>query len=343
MGKKYAVESEFEDLHGNPADDDVELDVDLSDSENPIIKAAFGGEDENWKPPAKDDDEDEEENEDSDDEDEDELEDEEEDEDEDSDEEEDEDEDSEDDDEEEDRYSKRVTKRIEREQNLRRQSDQKVARLEKRLELRDAKDDFRDEKAKLDKKLADLRKKKAEAIDEGDTAAQVDIDEEILDIKTEIRTGQTKIEKLQEALDNDDFDDVGGDTPPAGQKWLEKYPEFHSNAKFRNAVLLADKTVAGLGLDKNTNEYYEKIEEIVGVTFPKIVKTRNVKTTVKRKRKKTPAVGGTKKAGTRRTSKTRRRRGVVRLTKADQANMRTFGMDPDNPKHVKAYAESKED
>lgn len=350
MGKKgrYAVESDFEDLHGNPAED-VDLDVDLSDSDNPIIRA-FAGEDddESWTPPADDDEleEDEEDGEEEDEED-DESEDDGEADDEES--EEDDDDEGDDDEEEEDgdeRYSKKVQKRIDRERDARRRereaSDRRYRRLEKRLELRDAKDEWRDKQSDINDKLKDLREKKTEAIEEGDTAAQVDIDEQILDLKAEIKAGKERLATLQKDLENDDAD-TGRETPPTGQRWLEKYPEFHSNPKFRNAVLRADEQVADLGLDKNTDAYYTKIEEIVGVSFPDIVKTRKPKTTVKKKRRKKPAVGGGSKAGSSaRKRTTSKRRGRVRLTKQDQANMRIFGMDPSNAEHVKAWAESKE-
>lgn len=357
MGKKYVVESQFEDLHGNPDDSDLELDVDLSDSDNPIIRAALGGEDENWKPPAKDDVEDDEEEVEGDEDDEEESEDDEDDsedeDDDDSDEDEDGDDDEDEDEDDEDdgtRYSKKVQKRIDRERELRRQekeaADRRIRKMEKKLELRDAKDEQRDKERELEGKLNDLRAKKREAIEEGSTDDQVDIDEQILDIKTEIRSGKSKIEKLEKELETEDFDDAGSATPPAGQKWLQKYPEFHSNQKFRDAVLRADQLIAQQGYDKNTDDYYAKIEEIVNVTFPEIVKKRRVKVTKRKtnKRKKRPAVSGSQKPGTRRKANTRRkRRGVVRLTKADQANMKIFGMDPSNPEHAKAYAESKED
>ena len=59
MGKKnYQIESDFDDMHGDPDDSLPEIDVDLSDSDNPIIKAALEGSDENWKPPEDDDDKD---------------------------------------------------------------------------------------------------------------------------------------------------------------------------------------------------------------------------------------------------------------------------------------------
>lgn len=355
MGNKYVVESQFEDLHGNPADE-PDLELDVSDSENPIIAAALSGADDSWEPPEDDDKEkpkkkvdDDEDDEDDD------LEDDLEDED-DSDEEDDDDEDEpeddepeddEDDDDEDEKYSKKVQKRIDRERELRRVAEQKadarIRKMERRMKLRDAKDDLRDEERKADSKLRKLRKQKVDALEEGETAKAVDIDEEILDIKSELKTKQAEVKQLEDNIDTDDGEDAG--VPAKGQEWLAKYPEFHTNAQFKDVVLSADRMVARRGLDKNTDKYYEEIEKIIEVQFPEIVKPRTVKRRTKKKkttRRKKPAVGGTQRAGTRKRTSSKRR-SVIRLTKTDQEQMRNFGLDPKNPVHAKEWAANKTD
>ena len=344
MGKrKYVVESDFEDLHGTP-DEDQDL-----DSDNPIIRAAFGEDvDEDWQPPVdEDEDSDEDENED-----EDEESDEDEDEDDESDEDSDEDDDEEsDDDDEESRYSKKVQARIDREREIRKRDVAKARRenaeLRARLDLSDARDEWREKEGELNGKLKELRAKKRDAKEEGDTDAELDIDDKILDLKAEIREGQSDLKRRQQDLKDgkfkvEDEDEDNHETPEVGQKWLGKYPEFHSNRKFRDAVLKADEMVAGLGeFDRNTNAYYEKIEEILAPAFPSIVNIRKAK--ISKKRRKKPAVGSSGKPGAKRRPGQRRRRGKIVLTKTDQRHMKIFGMDPRNPEHVKNWIENKED
>lgn len=356
MGKKYVVESDFDDLHGN-ADDAPDLELDLSDSDNPIIQAALSGEDDDWKPPAKDDEEgdedeaSEEEDTDEDDVDDDEDEDSDQDSDEDDDNDEDESDESDEDEEEEDddeKYSKNVRKRIEREREARRrdneESSRRIAKLEKKAELRDARDEFAREQSEANAKLQKLKAKKVAALDEGTTTEVVDIDDEILDIKADIKAKQIALKQQEADIDTDDDDtQQSSGTPEEGRKFLAKYPQFHTNKKFRDVLLLADKQVAARELDKNTPEYYAEIEKILRPQFPEIVK-RPVKVTTKRKkpvRKKRSAVGSTTRPGTRRARKTGTRRGVVRLTKADQQQMQIFGMDPTNPADAKAWADGK--
>lgn len=374
MSKKtgYTVESDFDDLHGDPAEP-VDLEVDLSDSDNPIIKAFIDGKDDDDYVPPKEDkddddakgkkkgkkddkfidddeeddtlvelDDDEEEEEDLDDDDEEEEEGEEEEDDDD------EEEEEEDDDEPGKKgYSKKVQARIDRERDIRLASEAtsnaRIAKLERENKLFKAQSTFKEEGIESDRKLRALRKEKAEAIDEGDTEKQVDIDDKILDIKSDRKVKQFELKQLEDSIDDEADDEAGSvGTPAAGQKWLEKYPQFHSNKKFQRGVLLADKMVAGQGLDKNTDKYYREMEKILAVQYPSIVKLTKV-TTAKNKRKaaaakkkKRGAVGGTQRAGTRRA-----RSGVVRLTKSDQEQMEIFGMDPKNVKDVKAWADSK--
>lgn len=355
MGK-YVVESQFEDLHGRQ-DDDTDLELDLNDSDNPIIKAALG-QDEDWTPPNDDDGKSKKKDDSKDDDledlhpevDEDEEEDLEDDVDEeqDEDEEEDADDDEEAEDDDDEKYSKSVKKRIDRERELRQkekaEADAKLRRMERKLELRDAKDELRDFERDTESKLRKLRKKKVDALEEGETEAAVDVDDEILDLRAELKDRQRRVKELEDNLEVDDGPDTSG-VPEAGRKWLEKYPEFHTNRQFNAVVLQADKMVAARGFDKNTEKYYQEIEKIVGIQFPEIVQKRTVKVVKKGERKGKSVVGKTQKAGVerRRSKATVTRKGRIRLTKADQDSMRMFGLDPRNPQHAKEWAANKTD
>lgn len=351
MGKKkakYVIESEFDDLHGNP-DDMPDLDLDLSDSDNPIIAAADV--DDDWQPPEDEEDDKDEEEDDGDEFEEDDTDDDSEleeldDDDTDKDLDEDDEEEEDEDDDEDEKYSRNVRARIDRERNLRlqekQQSDQRLAKLERKLKLRDAKDEFNEAKQNADSKLKSLKLKKTAAMDEGETAKVVDIDDEILDIKADLKAKELQLKQTEDSID-DDTDDTSTGTPEVGRKFLAKYPEFHTNAQFRNVLLLTDKIVAARNFDKNTEEYYAEIEKIMKPQFPKII--RGAKITKKRTKKplkrKRSAVGGTQKAGTRTGSSRRMRKGRIRLTKADQQQMEIFGMDPTNPADAKAWAQGK--
>jgi len=364
---RYTVESDFDDLHGDPAEVPG-LEVDLSDSDNPIIRAfAEGAADDDYVAP-KDDgkpkkkkkaepeddkfidddddddalvelDDDEELDEDGKPKKKDESEEEEEDEPE---EEEDEPEEEPEDEDDKKGWSKKVQKRIDREIDLRAsenaQSNQRIDKLERENKLFRATAQFDKDQSKADSDLRRLRKEKTEAIENGDTSKQVDIDDQILDIKSDRKVKQFELKQLADSIDDDTTPDGGG-TPPAGLKWLEKYPQYHTNKQFRTTVLQADKMVANRGLDRNTEKYYTEIENILRPQYPEIIKSAKTSKKPRRKapvKRKKSAVGGTQRAGTGRT-----KRGVIRLTKNDQEQMEVFGMDPKNVKDVKAWADSK--
>lgn len=365
MGKKsnYQVESDFDDLHGQP-DDAEDLEIDFSDSDNPIIQAALGNED--YTPPDDDEEkdggkkkkeesfvDDDEDDDDGleeldDDDDDDKSGDDDTDDDEDEDEDADEDDDDKDEDEDDDKkYSKNVQKRIDRERDLRtaesQASNKRIAKLEKENKLFRLQSKRKEEISESETKLRALRKQKKEALDEDDTGAVVDIDDKILDIKADQKTKDIELKQFEDSIDDDTDEGVTSNTPPAGIKWLEKYPQFHTNKQFQKTVLQADAMVSGRNFDKNDDEYYAEMEKILAPQFPQIIKIAKKTTKQKQrqaaaKKKKRGAVGSTQKAGTR---KSKTRKGVVRLTKADQQQMEIFGLDPTSPSDIKAWAEGK--
>jgi hypothetical protein len=341
MGK-YQVDSDFDDLHDDGEDEEL-------DQSNPIIKAAFQ-DDEDWESREKDDTDEDDSEDDADD---DETEDEEEDQESDSDESKDDDQDTEDDDD--SSYSKKVQQRIDRERNLRlkteRDANRRILKLENREKLRDAKDDFRTKQSEAEQALKGLRKKKRDAKEAGDSDEEIEVDEKILDIKSELRVSESEFKKLEKDLTAEpaDEDDTSGLPEPA-RKWLDKYPQFYTNNKFGRAVRLADQMVNLRGLDKNTDGYYAEIEKILAPQFPEIVKPAKQSTKGdKRKesarkelKRRRGAVGGTTKAGTRRPEG-KTRKGQKRITAGDKAMMLNFGLDPANPEHCKEWALNRTD
>jgi len=342
---RYQVESDFEDLHPESiGDDDHDLSVDLSDPDNPIVRAYEEGveRDDDWTPPDDDQDPDDEDLDgDEDDTEEDDGE---------------SDDDHDDNDDDEDgNYSRNVRKRIKREQNLREDAERRaealearLGKVEQRLSVQDSADELQKLEAETESKVKELRDRKRRALDDGDVDAQIEIDEQILDAKAELKAKQIELRTRREtASDLGDPDDrlVPSGTPKPGLAWLKKHPEFHSDSRFRNAVLGADKYVASLGYDRNTTEYYEVLERHVKGEFPDYFKPRNRKgdnvDVRSGKSRRKSAVGGTGTESGQRRGSQRTRRGQVRLTKADQENMRRFNLDPTNPEHCKQYAANK--
>lgn len=337
---KYDIESDFEDLHGTEANED-EGDVTVDLNENKIIQAAMEDSDNDLdyenddqkdddlfgdiEPQLEDEGDDEGEEE----------------------EEEGEDEVDEEEDDDDAKYSKNVKKRIDRERRranrereLREATQVRLDRIEAREDARANKDSFNEFEQETTGKLSDLRKKKAQAIEEGDTEAQMDIDDQMLDLKADLRTRKSSLDEATARLDDikDTTDGIEVDVTKLGAKaqaWIAAHPEFNTDGKFRRAVLAADNFITTSGSNPNTKKHYEKLEGLIAKDYPDYFPKKRSS-----KRNK-PAVTETGRKASKKFTGSRRR-GKVTLTSADKENMRRFSLDPSNPEHLRQYAANKE-
>ena len=342
---KYDITSDFEDLHSTDAEEDnSNVTVNLLDEDDaPAPKAEsealdyendeqkdsdlfddidpdFGDDDETLEVPEIDEEEEEDE----------------------------EVEDQEDDDDQ--KYSKNVKKRIDRERrranrerDLRQATQKRLDRIEARQDARANEDSFRQEEGEINGKLADLRKQKAQAIEEGDTDLQIDLDDQMLDLKADLRTKRAVVDEAKARLKDIEADTQDGnidiDVTKLGAKaqaWINAHPEFETDPKFRRAVLAADNFITTSGSNPNTAKHYEKLEGLIAKDYPDYFPKAKA-----RKRNKPAVTEGGRKSSKKFTGS--RRRGKVVITSADKENMRRFGLDPSNSEHLRNYAANKED
>lgn len=354
MGDKYQIDSDFGDLH-DALDDEGELGTSIVDlqGKNPIVDAALADEDDDQGDGStkdgdkgvKDDPDFEEDDDDLFGELHEEL-DEEEDDGEDG-----EQEEEEDDEEEEasddQKYSKNVKKRIDRERrraNRERQRrealESRLGKVENRLKRQADADAFAERKEEINGKLANLRKKKVEAIEEGNTEDQVELDDQILDLRTELRVEERRVKDAKETTD--DLSDVAdgidySKLAPKAQDWIGEHPEFKTDSKFKRQVIAADSYITSKGSNPNSDKHYARLEEMLQDDFPEYFDEKPKRK--KRKRRKPPVTESGRKVKVR----TRNRRGRVKITREDKQNMMRFGLDPSDPKHLREYAAVKED
>lgn len=255
------------------------------------------------------------------------------------------DEEEEDDDE---SYSTRVKKRIAREK---RRSDRlqaqlseneaRLARLEARWEAEADEKKLEETRGDIQSKLEKLRAEKREALEEGETDKLLEIDEQIFDLRADLRNAETKAkearQRLEESKRNGEvIDGIDlGKLPKQARDWINDHPEFRTDEKFRRAVLAADHYLSAKGLNHQTKEYWQRLEREVAEDFPKYFKKGKATT----RRKPVSPTAGTK--GTAQSEKTLRARGKVKITAEDKANMVRFGFDPNNRDHLREWAAAK--
>lgn len=344
--KRFDIQSQFEPLHGDPQDEGFEDEM----VDNPLTRAAKkqidreeGGRPELDIDQQFDEDEDDEDEEPDHDEDTG-LDDEEQDEDEG---EEPEVEDSDDEEDEEDSYSEKVKKRIRREkkrsdrlQNQLSETETRLARLESRWEAEADEKKLSETREQIDGKLVDLRAKKKEAIEEGDTDKVLELDEQIFDLRADLRSAESKAKEARQRLEENrgngeviDGIDLGK-LPKQARDWINDHPQFRTDDKFRRAVLAADNYLTSKGLNHQTEAYWRKLEKEVAEDFPKYFKRKP-----EIRRKPTTATAGSK--GANQSERMSRARGKVRITADDKRNMERFGLDPKNRDHLREFAAAK--
>ena len=248
---------------------------------------------------------------------------------------------------EEESYSDKVKKRIGREkkrsdrlQNQLSETEARLARLEARWEAEADDKKLTETQAQAQTKLEQLRATKREAIENGDTDKLMEIDDQIFDVRADLRNAETKAKEARQRLDETkrtgeviDGIDLGKLSKEA-RAWIDDHPQFRTDDKFRRAVLAVDNYLAAKGLNHQTKEYWEKLEREVAEDFPKYFKRKP-----EIRRKPTTTTTGSKGASV--SERSERARGKVRITADDKRNMERFGLDPKNRDHLREFAAAK--
>ena len=246
-----------------------------------------------------------------------------------------------------DDYSTKVKKRILREkkradrfQNQLSETEARLARLESRWEAEADDAKLSKVKEESETKLTGLRAQKKEALEEGDTDKVIELDEQIFDVRADLRSAETKATEARQRLDEtkrtgEVIDGIDlGKLPPKSREWIDSHPQFRTDDKFRRAVLATANYLEAKGLNYQSPDYWQKLEREVSDDFPQYFKKQP---TIRRK----PASATSGSKGTGRSAEVDRKRGKVRITADDKRNMIRFNLDPDNRDHIREYAASK--
>lgn len=143
-----------------------------------------------------------------------------------------------------------------------------------------------------------------------------------------------------------------------GKRFMNANADWWDDPDFTIEQLAAKKIDSDLiadGYDPNTEEHYEELQARLQEKFPDLEVSLPSERRSRREAEdedeiedrprgrqvQRPARGPISATGNRGTGQPARRNGHIRLNSTDLDNMRRFGMDPNNDKHVTAYAEEK--
>lgn len=243
-------------------------------------------------------------------------------------------------------YSEKVRKRIERE----RRAKQKVT---------EERDYWKTQAEESQKKLQETRKgvtkQTLESIDRQLEQVQADLERAIEDGKTSEQVKLTakmtdlKAERITSQLGGDD----SGDTEPEGgkvqpqtgkvslaKKWMDDRSDWYGKKGFERQTRLAnriDKEVYADGFDVNDPEYFEELDRRLKEKAPELFDDDGGEREDKRQRRSPVAsVDGDGGVTTRASTGNK-----VELTKDDFATMRRFNLNTNDPEVLKEFARNK--
>jgi hypothetical protein len=261
-------------------------------------------------------------------------------------------------DEEEERPAKNVkrdafSKRMERADRLLAEQRAETAALRERLNKQEAdnkaaadEQKFTAEKVELDGKLVEVRKKLAKAIEDGDTAAQVEAGEALAEVKGDlkvltVRHTNAKIELERAKTQRQSGSEI---VKIKSDQWIRRHNRFTTDKEFAATAKSVDSQVAAAGFNPETDEYYKELDKRMSKFYPKEFKLAAKMNQEAPRRTKPPVTGSRREEGggskvPKKLGPFAVRNGKVLLTPRNIQTMRDFGLDPQNANDVRDFVE----
>lgn len=251
---------------------------------------------------------------------------------------------------EDDEYSKKVRARIQRatrsekaakqEADYWKQQAESLAARQTSLSKETLERNVEQADAKIEQTLQALE----QAVELGNTKDQVKLTAELTDFKAEKIQSELELQNLPESGNLQPFSgkvESESTEQSLADKWMNERSDWYGARGFDRQTRLAnriDREVMQEGYDPNSAEYFEELDARLAEKLPDLYTDADDGNTQDRRRpKRSPVapVGGAD--GSRQRSSSSK----VELGKEDFANMRRFGLDPNNPEVLKEYARSK--
>ena len=220
--------------------------------------------------------------------------------------------------EEEEEYGKKVQKRINKlvaERNVEREENRQLRDRVGQLEDKFTASDNERESTEINDKVAGLKKRKMEFMDEGEYEKAEDLNDELLDLKIEQRNKPKKVERETQQQPS---------TPEAQQEWLDGN-DWYGNAQspkaqYANALY---QEVINEGFDPNDPDTYSELDKRLG------------NTTQNKPGRKPPGQSAPDRGNVSGSSK------QVKFTQKDTNTMREYGLNPNDPAQRKEWLNNK--
>lgn len=252
-----------------------------------------------------------------------------------------------------DRFSKKFEKRLDREQRAKRRERDRAdtaeadnARLRKQLAKKRGSSN-EDKGRDLDRQIDQLEVDLTEAIEKGDTKSHVRLNGQLTDLKAE----KIALKYVPEDDDDDGLDDSPA-TPPRNNladEWMDDHSDWYGKKGFLRQTRLAnrlDKEVHADGFRPSDEDYFEELDNRLREAAPELFDDDGdpappPRKTQRQRRDGKPRSPVASADDASRNSNPRTNPNKVDLGPIEFANMRRFGLDPNNKDHLKEYALNK--
>jgi hypothetical protein len=236
--------------------------------------------------------------------------------------------------------------RLGRERRMREEAEERSRRLEAQVGQLTQRVDVEEQTRAADlentkdrTKLDTLKARKIKAKEEGDTAAEVEVDDQITDVKANIKSRNDKLESARAAAKQ---------TPakatvvnPKAQAWITAHPAYGNDPLFKEAALAADQLLYKMGHNQNSDEYYTRLTKILDERFHDKVNPEYLKS----KRGGKSGAGGVGSNGVRGGSSMEVRNSnpnKVTITKDEIKMLQSMGQDTTDPRVLREFARNKQ-
>lgn len=232
-------------------------------------------------------------------------------------------------------YSKAVGKRIDKEVSKRKALQDQLLERETeaerlRRELMESRERLNKYEAKadedLDARAKDLKARRDKALDDGELNVYNDLNDELMEVKIELRdrTRRTKAEPKPETPRQ-------SQTAKAAEEWLKRNSDWVTTDKERaDRAALIEQQLFREGYTANDSSTYEELDR-------RLNKREAADEVVDDDDEPAPPPRGSATTGVPRDTAPRTPRNAKVLTRGDLQKMATFGLDPNDPAHRKAW------
>lgn len=195
------------------------------------------------------------------------------------------------------------------------------------------------ERKRIDDDIASVKRQLKDAFENGDTDKQVDLTTQL----SELQAKKLVADRQQPSGDTQPDGQQQGGMPELAQKWMKKNGDWFRQPGFERYTRAANRIDSELyqeGYDVNSRDYYKELDRRLSTQFPDMFDDEKPGRRGQGQRDRRSTVASVDGASNSRASK-RALSGRVELGADDFRVMRAFGLDPNDPAHLKEFAASR--